>query len=84
MKRHVSQVNLGLTQKRIRVRIEADPSPEKGIEANLHKMHLLQSIVLDPGLMACDLEPFDTLRMYYAGDRWALEAEAVIDQSPGG
>lgn len=70
------------TKTRVRVRVESDPcEPEERQKFLWLRNHLLQTIADNPSMMDCQLEPFETLKVYHNGDCWVADAEAVISRT---
>ena len=78
MNRIVTDRDIGDGNTRYRVRIESDPCEKDSPLANQFRYMLLQNIVDNPVLVACGLEPFQTLRMAHNGQCWVIEVEAIV------
>jgi hypothetical protein len=67
-------------QERIRVRIESDPCEKGSLLAREYKMSLLHNLAANPSLLQCGDQDFQTMKMFHNGDRWLIEAEALVDR----
>lgn len=50
------------------------------IESRYRQLTVIQELLDTPDLLACDSEPFSSLRMWHDGRKWVIEIEALLDQ----
>lgn len=84
MKKTLSNVKLGDSQIRARVRIEDDECLPTSQYFRMGAYRLLRTIADQPDLTACLLAPFERLTVYHNGKSWVADAEAVVEAPPGG
>jgi len=80
MFRSVRNVNLGNGQERIQVRIETIPCEWGTPICKERKQHLLESLAADALLLTCGDQDFKRMSMTHNGERWVVEAEAIVDR----
>jgi hypothetical protein len=77
-------VRVGRTQIRHMVTYRGDPCPEEGPESWLRQAQLLRTIADSSELCKCGPSRFQKMRMFYSGNEWVIELEAVVDANPDG
>lgn len=76
-------IPVGTTQTRYIVTLIGDPVSGGENDKRLRQYALLTEIVNNPQLMNCGSALFEKAKMYFAGDSWVFEMEAVVDGVPG-
>ncbi len=79
MKRTITKLNLGENSRRIRVRLETEECMEGSLSSKQELANLLHSIADMPDLVACELNAFQTLKIYRDGLKWVAESEAIVE-----
>lgn len=82
LKKTISKAKINDTQIRYKTHLEDEPCEPDTRLARLHQHRLLQSVVENPDLMMCGPVPFQKLVMQHDGEKWCIDAEAVIEEGP--
>ena len=77
MKRNFYRTPVDGVNYRYRVTFESDPAPVGTPDYRVVQRALLQSLLDNPGLLDCGMNPFQTLKMTHNGETWTVEIEAV-------
>lgn len=80
MRRIVTANRISEDQVRHRVKILGDPCPADSQESRILQHRMLQDLASTPELTVCHYSPFQLLKMLHDGERWVIEAEAVVDE----
>lgn len=79
MKRQVSTLPIGTTQKRHKVKIESDPCVVGSLESRFFQFDLISKLANQPDLSTCGSVDFQRMLMYHNGSCWVAEFEAIVE-----
>lgn len=84
MHRTIKRINVGDSQVRVVVRLEADQCMPKSHEAFVVLVTTMQMIVGMPALLSGDMPAPDKVTFEHDGTRWVVEASALVERDPNG
>lgn len=82
MNRKTNNVNIGEGQLRATVRLEGEMCDPDTFQYRYYQSEMLRVAHDSPALLECAMAPFQTLRMFHDGEKWIIEAEAIVDIPP--